>query len=176
NPVHVTFSSVPESDRVDLTLVHDHAYWVSHLTLRDATGTPTGSGSKSAKGTIDAYSLAFGLADPVVSAQTSTPGTLTGGHVGTLAYTQYERTWAAAASITPENRLRLTLVNLRSVQVDAARATLDPNAELIVNTVSDGGTTLDLFGVFPPTTEIYEDGVRLCVSPDGAAVGPVGAR
>ena len=44
---------MPESDRVDLTLVHDHAYWVSHLTLRNATGTPTGSGSKSAKGTID---------------------------------------------------------------------------------------------------------------------------
>ena len=61
------------------------------------------SGSKSAKGTIDAFSFAFGQADPVPSAQTSAPGTLTGGHVGPLAYTQYERTWAAPLAIAPEN-------------------------------------------------------------------------
>jgi len=127
--------------------VHDHAYWVSRLTLRTATGTPTGSGSKSAKGTIDAYSFAFGLADPVVSAQTSAPGTLTGGHVGTLAYTQYQRTWAAPATITPENKLRLTLTNLRSVQVDVARAALDSNAELILDTSSDGDHARPVWGL-----------------------------
>jgi hypothetical protein len=175
DPVHVTFSSIPESDRADLTLVHDHAYWVSRLTLRNAVGTPTGSGSKSAKGTIDVFSYAFGEADPVVSPQSSAPGTLTGGNVGTLAYTQYQRTWAAAASITPENRLSLTLTNLRSVQVDVARAALDSNAELILDTVSDGATTVDLFAVFPGDTEVYEDGVRLCIA-DGAMIGPVGAR
>ena len=95
--------------------------------------------------------------------------------VSTLAYTQYERTWAAPAPITPENKLRLTLINLRSVQVDVARAALDSNAELTLETVSDGGTTLDLFGVFPGATEIYEDDVRLCIA-DGAMIGPSGAR
>jgi hypothetical protein len=95
--------------------------------------------------------------------------------VGTLAYTQYERSWAAPAPITAENKLRLTLTNLRSVQVDVARAALDSNTELTLETASDGGTTLDLFGVFPGTTEIYEDDVRLCIA-DGAMVGPIGAR
>ena len=109
------------------------------------------------------------------SAQTSAPGTLSGGHVGTLAYTQYQRTWAAPAAATPENKLDLTLTNLRSVQVDVARAALDTNAELLLDTTSDGTTTVDLFGVFPANTEIYEDGVHLCIA-DGAMVGPVGAR
>src|SRR5439155_24424370 len=125
-------------------------------------------------GTIHAYSFAFGLADPVVSAQTSAPGTLTAGHVGTLAYTQYQRTWAAPAAITPENTLRLTLTNLRSVQVDVARAALDSNAELILETNADGATTLDLFGVFRGNTEIYEYNVRLCSS-HGALGGAAGA-
>jgi len=44
-----------------------------------------------------------------------------------------------------------------------------------VETVSYGDITLDLFGVFPGDTEIYEDGVRLCAA-DGATVGSVGAR
>ena len=43
-----------------------------------------------------------------------------------------------------------------------------------METVSDGDITLDLFGVFPGDTEIYEDGVRLCAA-DGATVGSVGA-
>ena len=79
------------------------------------------------------------------------------------------------APIAAENTLRLRLTNLRSVQVDVVRAALDAPAELTVETVSDGDITLDLFGVFPGDTEIYEDGVRLCAA-DGATVGSVGAR
>ena len=175
SPAHVTFTYVPETDRADLTLVHDHAYWVSRLTLHDAAGTPTASGSKSAKGTIDARSLAFGLADPVVSAQSVAPGTLTGGNLGPLTYTEYGRTWSDPAPIPAENTLVAALTNLRSVQVDVAAAALDPGVELTVETDSDGEATLDLLGAFAADTEIYEDEVRLCLE-DGAMVGPNGAR
>ena len=61
------------------------------------------------------------------------------------------------------------------MQVDVARAALDSNTELTLNTVADGATTLDLFGTFPGNTAIFEDGVRLCTT-DGALVGSVGAR
>ncbi|HYB99570.1 MAG TPA: alpha/beta hydrolase-fold protein [Candidatus Limnocylindrales bacterium] len=175
NPAHVTFSYVPETDRADLTLVHDHAYWVSRLTLRDAEGEPTTSGSKSAKGTIDAFSFGFGLADPAVSPQSSAPGTLTGGNTGPLAYQEYSRSWSAPAAIPSQNKLQVTLTNLRSVQIDVARAALDPASDLVLATDSDGDTTVDLYGAFPAGTGIYEDGVPLCLE-DGAIVGGLGAR
>ncbi|HYC54198.1 MAG TPA: hypothetical protein VEL28_04595 [Candidatus Binatia bacterium] len=70
---------------------------------------------------------------------------------------------------------QLTLTNLRSLPIDVGRAALDPAQDLVLETQSDGETTLDLYGLFPAATEIYEDGVPLCLG-DGAIIGAVGAR
>ena len=38
DPPRVDYAFLPEADRPGLGLVHDHAYWVSHLRARDCAG------------------------------------------------------------------------------------------------------------------------------------------
>lgn len=182
NPAHVTFSYVPDSnfthtgsDGVVIPLKHDHAYWVSQLVLRTVTPPSPATQNKSSKGTIDVLSLAFGRADAVAAAQTTTPGTLMGGYVSpALAYTQYQKNWAAPLAITIENKLVLKLTNLSAVNVDALRAALNTGSEVVIDSTSDGATQLNLAAVFAShaTRTVTEDGVALCT----AKVGPNGAR
>ena len=136
NPFHVTFSYSPETDSApEFGMVHDHAYWVSELRLADEARV----GDFPAKGTVDAMSLACGLADPESSI---------GADAGAqpLEYTENNRTWAAPAAVPAANVLELTLSNLQSLRIDAVRAGLDPTAPILlrINSDTSGSLTLDL--------------------------------
>ncbi len=155
NPVHVTFAYVPASDDAALGLVHDHAYWVSQLTLADTSAGVT------SKGVVDAFSHAFGVGDP---------GSVAGsgaGTVGPISYVELNRSWSDAPAIAVENRLDVTLTNLASVHIDLARAGLRGSRPLVVHTSADGASSLSLDGVFAAGSHVYEDDVPV----SGASVG-----
>src|SRR5262249_6375388 len=130
DPPHVSFAYVPASDDTALGLIHDHAYWISEVTLRDATPSTT-----PAKGLIDVRSHGFGVPDPP-----STPG-VTAGAVPPFTYTENNRTWGAAPAEAIANLADVTLTNLGSARIDLARAALDPTKTLTLPTTSDGDGT-----------------------------------
>jgi len=121
----------PANDFPDTDVVADHAYWVSGLTVRS-----------NGLGQIDAYSEAFGTPDPAVNSPTTQPGLLTGGYHGPMPYVQTQQTWGAPATTVPADRLELTATNLATATIDAARARLDCDATLQLN--SDGPITITI--------------------------------
>ena len=159
NPAHVTFSYSPAADcdsasadsrcaSPSLGLRHDHAYWVSGLTLANPTKTPF-----PAEGTIDARTHAYGVSDPLSTAgqrQCSTPGNPP--DCGPLPYTEFNRTWGPAPAIPVANQLDITLTNLSDVTVDAARAGLVHCEAVTLSIYSDSATRLLLAGDFPGAT------------------------
>ena len=138
NPPHVTFSYMPAADDASLGLVHDHAYWVSGLSPATITPFP-------AKGTIDAFSHAFGTGDPASAFST-------GAGVQPLPYTEFIRTWGTPPAISRENRLDVSLTNLAQTTVDLPRARLDVCSTLTVAASSDGNSNLLLSGPFMKVT------------------------
>jgi hypothetical protein len=159
NPPHVTFAYLPDADDPALGLVHDHAYWVSAVRLAEATG-----GTTPAKAVVDAFSHGFGLGDAPSAA---------GAAVGTepLPYEEVNRSWGAAPVIPVANRLDVALRNVASVQLDTARANLDPASELAVVTDADVAGTVHLDGAFPACSRVVENGAVV----PGASAGPAGA-
>ncbi|CAN5890425.1 hypothetical protein BH23ACT2_BH23ACT2_02170 [soil metagenome] len=160
DPPHVTFSYVPASDDADLGLVHDHAYWLSQLTLVDDD-----SSDSPAKGAVDAFSHAFGEGDPP---------TTSGADAGTdpLPYTEVNRSWGPAPAIPTANRLDLDLGNVAEVRVDVARAALDPGAVLTVPVEATDAGTVTLDGRFPSGTRVLRDGepVATNAGPEGVVL------
>ena len=69
--------------------------------------------------------------------------------------------------VEPTDSLRTAM---EKIEQNKHRVVVVVDEGRVLGTVSDGDITLDLFGVFPGDTEIYEDGVRLCAA-DGATVG-----
>ncbi len=159
-PPHVTFAYVPAADDGSLGLVHDHAYWLSEVTLADPEG-----GEAPGKGVVDALSHGFGIGDASSTAGTSA------GAVPPFTYTEFNRTWADAPAIPVANVLDVALTNIAHARVDMARAALDPSRTLTVHTTSDGGSLLRLDGAFVPSGTVLEDGVPL----PAAIVGLAGA-
>lgn len=167
NPHHITFSYIPATDNNTYGMIHDKAYWLSHLRLRDLAEVD----GRPAKGTIDVVSHGFGLGEPVSTADTPTAGVLTG-NTGAVSYTQQGRSWADAPVVPAENKLSITVTNLNSVQLDLARASLSTAEPLTLEVTSDGNTTLDLAGSFASVASVTIDGQLLCT----AIVGVGGAR
>lgn len=167
NPHHVTFSYVPDTDATALGLIHNKAYWLSGLTLRDLS-----PGTKAAKGTVDVISSGFGLGQPTTAQLGPTPGSLTG-NTGVIAYSETERTWSMPPAIPVENKLVMNLNNLASVQIDAMRANLDLSAVLTMEITADGDGEVFLSGAgFPIGAEVTRDGIKLC----GAIIATNGAK
>ena len=160
DPPHVTFAYLPATDEPALGLVHDHAYWVSEVRLRDAA-----AGAAPAKGVIDVRSHGFGVGDPP-----SAPGA-TAGAVPPFTYTETNRTWGDAPAEPVANAADVTLTNVASARIDLARARLAPGATLTLPTTADGDGTVLLDGAFPGDRRVLEDGVPLA----GASAGPSGA-
>ncbi len=133
NPHHVTYVADPDSDRATLDLVADHAYWISAVRTRDG-----------GQGTVDAFSHAFGLGDPVASATQTGAGTLAGGNLGTLAFTRQYKTWGPPPPIPTANRIDLTATNVSALTIDPARARVGCDVDLRVT--SDGPVTVTLAG------------------------------
>jgi hypothetical protein len=178
NPAHVTFSYSQAADcdsasadsrcaSLSLGLRHDHAYWVSGLTLANPNKTPF-----PAQGTIDARSHAYGVGDPPSTAgqrQCSTPGNPP--DCGPLPYTEFNRTWGPAPAIPVANQLDITLTNLSDVTVDAARAGLVHCLAVVLSIDSDSAARLLLAGDFPGATvsgassEQTPEGIVLLLQP-----------
>lgn len=144
NPYHVTYSVLPSEDTPQFDIVHDHAYWVSGLSAVDE-----GTAEAPVKGTIDAFSFACGMGDPV-----STAGASAG--VVPLPYVETNRSWGAPPVIPLENKLQLTLTNLGAATVDLPRAGLDAAAAMTLSLTADTAGVLTLTGASPAARVLRE--------------------
>ncbi len=134
NPYHVTYAVLPVEDTPAFDITHDHAYWVSGLQVLNA-GTPAAP----VKGRIDAFSHACGMGDPA-----STPGATAGAIP--LSHVEASRSWAAPAAIAVENKLTMTLGNLKAVTLDLPRAGIDTAAPVTLAITADAAGVLSLTG------------------------------
>ncbi len=146
NPYHVSYSVLPVEDTPQFDLVHDHAYWVSGLKVVEA-----GTADAPLKGSIDAFSHACGLGDPV-----STAGASAG--AVPLPYVETNRSWAAPPAIAVANQLSLTLRNLAAATLDLPRAGIDAAAALTLQLDSDSAGVLSLGGAIPAAASVRRDG------------------
>jgi predicted esterase len=129
NPPHVTYVANPHMAFPALGLEADHAYWLSGVTLRDASGAAP-------LGTIDVRSEGFGLGDPTPSGTQAGAGTLNGGTLPAIAYERQYQTWSAAPATPVANVLDIKAANVSAVTIDATRARVDCSARL--NIQADG--------------------------------------
>lgn len=166
DPSRVNYAYIPAADRPELDLVHNHAYWVSELALRDESGEPA---SDPARGEIDARSLAYGEGDPETSpvgpgANLELPGV---NGVSTIEGTK----WDKIPQVPVENALELELENVAAARIDGARARLDGSAPLRITYTADGSGTIEITIDLPagavaegPGAAITPDGLRLDVA------------
>lgn len=141
DPFHVTFAYTPVADDAGLGLVHDKAYWVSDVRLRDAAvGTAVSATAPPlGKGVIDVESRAFGVDDPTSSTAMGT-GTVP------LPYVEHRRTWSDPIPRLAANAASATLTNVGSATIDLGRARLDSRRPIVLQVVTDGPATLTLAG------------------------------
>jgi poly(3-hydroxybutyrate) depolymerase len=149
DPFRVTFAYTPAADDSGLGLVHDKAYWVSQVLLRDpAVGTAvSATAAPVAKGVIDVESLAHGIDDPA-----SEPGT--GSGTAPLPYAEVNRTWAEPPARPTANALEVRLTNISSATVDLSRARIDTSLPIALDVTTDGPATLTLSGPRGRTTTV----------------------
>jgi len=137
NPHHVSYVVNPAMDFGNVETIADHAYWLSKMRLRDASGDEP-------LGEVDAISHGFGVTDPEPTATRNGGGSLEGGTVGPLAFTEQAKDWGEPGSAAPRDVLELTATNLAKVTVHPKRARLGCDAEL--DATSDGPLTVKFAG------------------------------
>ncbi len=139
NPAHVSYVVNPKMSFRGVGTVADHAYWLSGMRLRRTSGAAP-------LGTVDAFSDGFRVGDPRPLPTSTEPGTLAGGNLGPLAYTETAQDWGLPGPVRrPRNRLTLEASNLKQVTVHVKRARLScRRLKLRVNT--DGPLTVRLAG------------------------------
>ena len=139
DPAHVSYVVNPRMDFPEVGTVADHAYWLSGLRVRDASGDAP-------RGYVDVVSEGFGVIDPEPGPTTSGGGTLTGGGPipPALAYTERAKAWGEPGSAPRRDRLRIVATNMSDVTVNVQRARVTCEAELEVE--SDGPLTVRLDG------------------------------
>ena len=131
-PAHVTYTRMPSNDSPAQGLVHDQAYWLSDITLRDDS-------TWRAKGTVDAISLGFGLTEPTTPpVPTATPGVDEAGRP----YLQLERRWSAPGRTTPQDRIIINATNIASLTIDPAAARVTCNVKLDIRSSTPVKVTL----------------------------------
>jgi hypothetical protein len=137
NPARVSYVVNPTMDFPGAGTVADHAYWLSGLRLRDASGAAP-------LGKVDARSHAFGAGDPEPGPTRTSAGTLDGGNLGSLAFTRREKGWGPAKSIPTADRLEIDAENLSRIIVHTRRARLSCRPRIDLQT--DGPLTVRLAG------------------------------
>ncbi|HEV3002494.1 MAG TPA: hypothetical protein VGW75_17280 [Solirubrobacteraceae bacterium] len=139
DPAHVTYVVNPKMDFPEAGTVADHAYWLSGLRVRDASGGAP-------RGFVDVVSEGFGEADPVPGATESGGGALTGGgpFPPALAYAERRKGWGEARAAPRRDRLRIVAANVSDVTVHVRRARVTCDVDLEVD--SDGPLTVRLEG------------------------------
>ena len=136
DPAHVTFVLNGMANEPAVGLNADHAYWVSGLRLRNPAATPP-------IGTIDVFSHAFGVGDAPATVTHFESGSYTG-TTGVKAFDLQWKDWGATPAIPVANRLDIVATNISAVTIYPARARVDCNA--VVNVQSDGPITVTLAG------------------------------
>lgn len=131
NPAHVTYLLNTARNHSELSLVADHAYWVSGVKLG-----PTGKASLMGdpEGQIDVISLGFGTGDPPVSGTQFGAGTLANGNFGSLLYDRRFKTWGETPATPVADRLEITATNISSATVDPKRAKVSCKADVQITT------------------------------------------
>ena len=159
DPWRVHYAFVPSADRPKLGLVHDHAYWVSKLRARDASGDPR---TAPARAEIDARSLAYGEGDPVTRPVRGGGAGSGAPNVNTIEGTE----WASIPRVATENALTATLRNVGSGEIDGRRARLDGSRRLRVVLDSDGPATVRLDLPFPRPVRVERIGEEAEPAPE----------
>jgi hypothetical protein len=132
SPPHVTFVVDPTEDSGDSSVVANHAYWASGMTVRDPKAKPTG--------TFDARSEGFGVGDGKPDGVKQGAGTLDGGVHGPTPYVERSQDWTPAPKESVADRLDVVATNIATATVDAARARLSCAPQ--VNLKTDGPLNL----------------------------------
>ena len=117
--------------------VADHAYWLSGLTCATASGDR-------AAGTDRRALARLRRRRPAPRRTQHGGGTLTGGSLPALAYTEQSKAWGATPKEPTADVLDIDAKNVGAVTIDPARARVDCEAQLIVK--SDGPVTVTLAG------------------------------
>jgi hypothetical protein len=143
NPPHVTYVVNPRMDFPGVGTVADHAYWLSGMKVRDASGDAP-------RGTIDVRSHGFGVGDPEPGATENGGGALAPGTLGALPFTEQSKAWGEAPQESTIDVLDIEATNVGSVTIDPARARVDCDAQLDVK--SDGPLEITLAGCDRKTT------------------------
>jgi hypothetical protein len=126
DPPHITYVVDPRQDSARAQVVADHAYWLSHVRLRNPDTRPTGE--------LDARSEAFGVADPPALGVTTAPGTLDGGSHGPMPYVRRQQELGPAPPAPTADRLVLKARNIATATIDTRRARLSCRPDLDVAT------------------------------------------
>jgi hypothetical protein len=150
-PFHVTYVRMPSNDVPEVGLVHNRAYWLSGIELRDKTKAAEGRlpcttrhGEPCAplgRGVIDAVSLGFGKSDPTSKLYVQ-PG-LANGYVPT-AYTETQRVWSDPGKVPVQDRIVIKAKNIGAITIDPAAARVSCNVKLDIQ--SDGPVKVNLIG------------------------------
>ncbi|HEV2369262.1 MAG TPA: hypothetical protein VGR90_05270 [Acidimicrobiales bacterium] len=179
SPAHVTFSYLPVTDDVALGLVHDHAYWVSGVTLYgphmnppllgssvdSASGGALEDANAAGKAAVDAVSSGLGQGDP-----TTSPIAGTGVGPAFLPYVEYGQRWSAPPTRPPANHLSVALTNVRTVTFDVAAAALDATHRLDVGLSTSTPTLITLAGTFPSGATATVDGKPAAITQSGSGL------
>ena len=138
NPAHITYVLNSAMNEPKYGLDSDQAYWLSNLTVRDASKDPPAGQI----GTIDVFSHGFGVGDPTATDLERTVGLGPGDRAG--AYHRYTKTWGPEPKIPRANQLDISATNVASVTIDPRRARVDCDAR--INLDSDGPIDVTLLG------------------------------
>jgi hypothetical protein len=93
---------------------------------------------------VDARSEGFGVTDPTPNPTKTRTGTLQGGNLGPLNYSERVKTWAPGHDAVRRDVLHLAAHNLAAVTIHPARAHLSCHPQLQVTT--DGPLRMTLAG------------------------------
>ena len=148
-PFHVTYVVDPTDDSVAAGAVADHAYWLSGLKPR-----------KGDRGTIDAVSGGFGLADADAGEVQESAGVLEGGARGPMPYRRRSLAWGPFKQVASADRLTIDAKDVATATVDTGRARL--SCSPLVDVKSDGPFDLRLDCPAPRTAPAGRPGRRRC--------------
>ncbi len=141
NPAHVTYVADAHRNHANLGINGNHAYWVSGMRLRDPSKNGPGGDPIA---TVDAFSHGFGTLDPTPLATSVGAGTLTGGNLGTIAFTKQSKSWGPVLPGPTLNTIDLKATNLSKVSINVGRARVDCHVTL--NITTDGPIDVTLSG------------------------------
>jgi hypothetical protein len=144
DPRRVDYAFVPQADNERLGLVHDHAYWISHLRARTPARAEISAVSSVPARRSGRGGDLFGRAgDPI-----TTPVTSADGHLPTPESVT-GTDWNGFHPTPNRNALSLRLDNVRRAHIDGRRAGLRGGRCLRVSVAGDGPALVRLTLPFP---------------------------